>query len=389
MATFIASDLHLMDHPESFLFNFEKEQAFVRLCDFIGSNDQLILAGDIFDLTGMTPCQKGQLDFFQEVIPPSMWNQELIERSSKLRTTEELLNSIKNIFPDFFSCLKKLALNRQLLFIPGNHDCAFLQENGKKSFAKILDVPSNSIQWKISVLIGNELAVLHGNQFDPANKTDQGCQNPGFTFTSALYHGILPALKMLGVPAVFLSALPAVRPEEESVVGIQHYLSAEVSQKLLIGFARLLQKNGFFFGRTVIPAWFLNHSFPFLSDLILQKITPERVRSILPKEADMKFKARKDAEKMLAELIQQKPEFKNAVIVAGHTHQLDFTDKYVNLGTWVDHIDGLSPTHIQMAERNLPVFVLKDDKQAQLFNILSIKQVKSLWDCPVLWSKSI
>ena len=388
MAVFVVSDMHLMDRQEAFLFNFEKERAFVRLCDFIQDEDELILAGDIFDLTGMTPCRVGQLEFFNESVPLHLHDKKTIEACSKIRTTEELLLAIKRTFPDFFNCLNKLALKKQLSYIPGNHDCDFLQKSGQRIFEKVLGITDGFIQWKRTVIIGNELAVIHGNEFDPANQTDRGCQNPGFVFTSALYHAVLPALRMHGVHPILLDALPAVRPEEESVIGIQHYLNSEDCKKILLGLARLIQKNGFFLGKNAIPTWFLSHSFPIISKLVRQMITPERVRSVLPKEDQIKSKARKGCESMLDQLIKKNPNLKKAIIIAGHTHQLDATDRYVNLGTWNDHISGLSPAQIQKADTRLPVFVMKEPGQEKLFNIHSILQKQSLWDCPVMWSQS-
>lgn len=378
-----------MDREEVFLFNAEKEKAFVFLCQSLKPEDQLVLAGDIFDLTGMTPCRFGQKEFFNEVVPLEKQDPQLIRFSSELRSTLDLLTSTKKVFPDFFYCLQQLAIQRQLLIIPGNHDCDFLQDEGQKTLAQVIGVDESAIQWKDTLLLEKNLILVHGNQFDPANRTDHGCHNPGFTFTSALYHAVLPALKMLGVHPLILSALPAVRPEEESVVGIQHYLNKQQCQRLLIGLARLLQRNGFFFGRAAIPSWFLNHSVPFFSQFILNQITPERVRSVLPKEADVMRRTRIGCEKLLTEIQTTNSEFKNAMIVAGHTHEMDLTTNYVNLGTWIDHIDGLSPSAIKKADSTLPVFILTEAAEAYLFNIRHIAIKKNLWDCPLLWSRKL
>ena len=387
MTTFVISDLHLMDRQEPFLFNAKKELAFEKLCQQMKPSDQLILAGDIFDLTGMTPCRVGQAEFFQEVVPAHLQDLPLIQRCSEVRSTEDLLSSTEKMFPSFFSCLRKLARQHQLIYIPGNHDCAFLLPEGRQALQNVLGVSEGDIQWNSTVLIGNRVAVVHGNQFDPANRTEQGCQNPGFIFTSGLYHAVLPALKMLGVDPVMIAALPAVRPEEESITGMQLYLSNEDCKKVLLGFARLLQKNDFFSGSAAVPSWFLSHSFPFISSIIRRKITPERVRSILPKEVDIIRKARVGSEKLLVKLIRNNPELQNAVIVSGHTHELDSTSRYVNLGTWIDHIDGLTPQQIEKADRNLPVFVDSETGSAQLVNIYSLASCGSIGDCPVLWSK--
>ncbi len=387
MSTFVVSDLHLMDRVEPFLFNREKEKAFTQLCRALSAKDKLILAGDIFDLTGMTPCKIGQEQFFNFVVPEDRQDKALIKSCSEIRTTEDLLMATKKIFPAFFSCLTALALNKQLIFIPGNHDCAFLQTCGKEVFCQAIGAGQNDVQWADEIFIEDELIVIHGNQFDRANRTDRGCKNSGFIFTSALYNAVLPALSMLGVQSILLDALPAVRPEEESVIGIQHYLNNTDCKRVLLGFAQLLQRNGFFFGRAAIPSWFLTHSFPFLSNIIRDKITADRVRAILPKEDDIIKDARAGATTLQQKMRRRNPALANSVIVVGHTHERDLTENYINLGTWLDHIDGLSPACINNADTSLPVFVQKDNGESTLYNIHSISPTRTLWECPVLWTK--
>ncbi len=94
-----------------------------------------------------------------------------------------------------------------------------------------------------------------------------------------------------------------------------------------------------------------------------------------------------DKEKAFAALCETL-EPTDALILAGHTHEMDLTESYVNLGTWIDHIASLSPDAIQKADSTLPVFVLADSGAAQLFNIRKIVSLNGLRNCPLLWSKS-
>ena len=137
-----------------------------------------------------------------------------------------------------------------------------------------------------------------------------------------------------------------------------------------------------------MPSWFLGHRFPILSSLIRNKITPDRVRAILPKEADVIRRSREGSLKLLAALKLHNPQLHEAVIVSGHTHELDFTSRSVNLGTWIDHIGGLTSQQIENADRNLPVLVSSSETGlTQLVNIHALESLGSLQKCPVLWSK--
>ncbi|MBC7741426.1 MAG: metallophosphoesterase, partial [Bdellovibrionaceae bacterium] len=194
MLNFVISDLHVMDRSQKFLFNSDKETAFCRFSEVIfESKGNLILAGDIFDFTGMTPCQNGNLEFFHEVLSSSQLNQEAMNLAGTFRSTKQLLLACLAVYPRFFEVLSKLAEQKRLIYIPGNHDCDFLRSSSQDDLADVLGVAHDCIEWTRQYEKGFSFVVSHGNQFDPPNNTDRGCQNPGFVFTSALYHAVLPA----------------------------------------------------------------------------------------------------------------------------------------------------------------------------------------------------
>ena len=376
MKIYVVSDLHLFDRQESFLFNQKKEKIFCDLTDqILAEGSTLVLNGDIFDLTGMTPCRRGHREFFNEAVASPNLDLAIIEKTATFRSTQELLNGIKNVFPSFFISLSRLARARRLIYIPGNHDCDFLNEDSRQVLSQILEIASTDIQWTRKFEYKN-LLITHGNEFDPSNQTFNGCKNSGFLFTSALYQAVLPALRMLQVPELILSAIPAVRPEEETIVGLQHYLNDENLRKILNALARLLQRNGFFRGPRGIPAWFLAHPFPFITPFLLRNVTPERVRAILPVEEKLILTAREGAR-----VLQKDRTDLSRLVVMGHTHELDLQENYVNLGTWIDHISGLTPLQIEQSESSAPVFIYDDDNGAQVrnFNRPNLSQTSVLW----------
>jgi UDP-2,3-diacylglucosamine pyrophosphatase LpxH len=407
----IVSDLHLMDREEIFLFNAEKEAQFCLLAErVLAGTGSLVLAGDIFDFTGMTPCQIDHRLFFTEALNSRLINVDLVERVSTYRTTEQLLSAVSAAFPNFMKMLSRLAKAGQLTFIPGNHDCDFLTRAGQRCLEQALGVSESAIDWQLTIETETLLIAAHGNQFDAQNNTSRGCRNPGFVFTSALYQGVLPALSMLGVPVIVIAALPAVRPEEAVIEGLAHHLDKEQMSRLLIALARLLQRNHFFQGPAAVPAWLLTHDVPVLSKLFRRGVTPARIRALLPKEEGLILGARKGAERLRAaaaksaqkKLIQQtnaahneKPSSESRarprkkLVVLGHTHELDTLPDYVNLGTWLDHLTGLSPEHIERAERSLPVLELSEEGRAVLYDA---RQIGTLCDSKqkngIIWERS-
>jgi UDP-2,3-diacylglucosamine pyrophosphatase LpxH len=352
---FVVSDLHLLDRNEKFLFNHEKEVAFCKLVDNILNEDgRLVLNGDIFDFTGMTPCQHGNIEFFDEIVPKEMQDQALIRKNLKFRTTGELLEDIKKIFPKFFKALAFLAQENRLIYVPGNHDCDFHNPNLQKTLTDVLGLSSDKIHWTGQYRVGKDLVVTHGNQFDPPNVTRGTCLNPGYIFTSALYTAVMPALSMLGVGPNVIAAIPAVRPEENVVMDLKHFLSEKDLQRVLLALTRLLYRNGYFKGVRSLPGWFLTHNVPWVTQLFQSMVTTERVQALLPKDEKLMAGARAGAHKIYRELHRTGLVSDKATIVLGHTHELDRAPNYVNLGTWIDHLRGLDPEEIAAPEISLP-----------------------------------
>jgi UDP-2,3-diacylglucosamine pyrophosphatase LpxH len=387
MTYFIVSDLHLVDHEQSFMFNSRKERVFVKLVDEILAREAtLVCAGDIFDLTSMTPCRFGMREFFNEALPTDLVRSASLDAHCLQRTDLEMLAAVRAKFPEFVDALATLARLGKLTIIPGNHDCILQYPEGQAILASVLGVTPERISWPLHLQIGDFAIAAHGNEFDPSNQTQRSCQNPGAVITSALYHGVMPALKILGVPDEIANAVPAVRPEEAIVTGIQHYLDEETTRHLLIAFVRLLDRNGYFRGIGKLPMWFLLHEIPLLSSLVRLTVTPARIRSALPKEERLKQSARSGAESLRLSSEAAESTGVRKIAVLGHTHELDLQDDYVNLGTWIDHISGLSPEKIKQAECTLPVLVIEPNGgEAFLADVNKMILGAEFKDCPVLW----
>ena len=90
-------------------------------------------------------------------------------------------------------------------------------------------------------------------------------------------------------------------------------------------------------------------------------VTPLRIRALLPNEASLVQAARRGAEALRARAPN-----KGALVVMGHTHELDLLPNYVNLGTWIDHVTELSPDGIAHPERRIAVLEIDEGGSAAL-----------------------
>ncbi len=125
--------------------------------------------------------------------------------------------------------------------------------------------------------------------------------------------------------------------------------------------------------------WLAVRAFPFL-------LRPLELRAALADDTDLKELTRKHALALLAgeeATIPLGPTPR--AVVMGHTHELDATRDYVNLGTWIDHVRGLSPHDLVSVDRSLPVLVVYDDESAVLRDCRELGE--SLDGCPVRWRR--
>ena len=82
-----------------------------------------------------------------------------------------------------------------------------------------------------------------------------------------------------------------------------------------------------------------------------------------------------------AELLHASLASHTRMVVLGHTHQLDRTDHYLNLGTWIDHMSGISLSHLAAADTSLPVLKIEDNDQCVVYDARDLTQNCQVSDC--------
>jgi hypothetical protein len=125
--------------------------------------------------------------------------------------------------------------------------------------------------------------------------------------------------------------------------------------------------------------WLATHLLPFL-------VSPAGARWALADDSGIKILARGHAEALLSGAeATDPPGARPQVVVMGHTHELDGTRDYVNLGTWVDHITGLRAEDLGRVDRTLPVLVVTEDGGASLHDCSGLGGPIS--SAPILWTR--
>jgi UDP-2,3-diacylglucosamine pyrophosphatase LpxH len=366
------SDLHLQADHNRYLFTDAKQRVFVRVAnEALAQGATLLLAGDVFDLTGMTPPRAGLDAFFsaQGLAVP------------KLPTAMEVgpaMQALRARFPDFFTALEELANEDRLWIIPGNHDYAVGSATGQAAFATALGVPVNRLQFMSTARVGQFLFAEHGNAYDPSNATTNGWQNSGSVITSALYHAVAPALRALGVDDQVADAVSCVRPEENIVGGLVERLGPASTKKLLLALVELLRVNGYFSRCQRVAMWVATRWLKCM-------VTPDRVRRRLADDSKLADAIRNIGVDIASgERATEPPGAQPTIAVMGHTHVLDTTEKwYVNLGTWIDHVTGLTEEQLNKPDLTLPVLVV-DGHAAALYDCQNM--TSSVTDANPLWT---
>jgi hypothetical protein len=158
-------------------------------------------------------------------------------------------------------------------------------------------------------------------------------------------------------------AVPCVRPEENIVQGLEERLGPEQTKKLLLAFVELLRVNGYFSRLQAMEMWLATRFLKFM-------VTPDRVRKRLADDTTLESTTRERGKAIANGQVQTNPPgAPPTIVVMGHTHVLDTTqNRYVNLGTWIDHVPGLADGQLSCSDLSLPVLVIDGD-------------VASLYDC--------
>ena len=320
MALFVVSDLHLCETGLARMFHDQEQgQRFAELCEEVAkTNSELVLLGDIFDLTAATPPAKGMSAFGRalqvplEDLPP--------------RALPRIMASIRENNPIALDALEKLAARAPVTLVPGNHDRHLAEEQGR---AALNAAGLNKVRIEpilaVRRLADKVVVLQHGHAWDPSNASAAG---GGEVMTAVLHHAVIPFLRNIA-PRSNVSIDPdrvvSLRPEERVVPVLERWLRQGAFETFLDAFLELLVENG------------------YLSRAVSWLATPERIRSRL-KDDDLWERAGHSALSALEgrREIPGKPPPPD-VLVLGHTHVIDWAVQegrpgvqrlYVNLGTW-------------------------------------------------------
>ncbi len=355
MPLYVVSDLHVGESSFASMFGDDRQGLrFAELCANIGRepDSELVLLGDIFDVTAACPPHKGLTQFGLSLDVP------LEDRPA--RPLPAILRSMREGNPVALDALEALAAQARVTLVPGNHD-RHLGEPGGREALDAAGLGKVQIETQaVRRLMDRWVVLQHGHAWDPANATASG---GGETMTAVLHHAVVPFLRHLAPRTnVHIDAdrLVTLRPEERVVPVLERWLKPGVFERFLDAFLELLVENG------------------YLSRAAAWLTTPSIIRSRLKMDDDLWERAGRTALAALEGLkaLPGKPPPAD-VLVLGHTHVIDWAvvegrpgvqRLYVNLGTWSARAsDAAGPT-----EATLPVLRIDADARklrAELFDM--------------------
>ena len=321
MALFVVSDLHLGETNVTSMFrDGEQGMRFAELCAHVARtpDSELVLLGDIFDLTAALPPAKGLTAFGAALGVPL--------QDRKPRALTEIMAHLRASNPIALDALEALAANARVTLVPGNHD-RHLGEQGGRAALDAAGLSKVDIEPTAVRRLQDKIVVMqHGHAWDPSNATASG---GGEVMTAILHHAVVPLLRHLA-PRTNVQIDPdrliALRPEERVVPVLERWLKPGTFERFVDAFLELLVENGYISRAT---AWLT---------------TPGIIRSRLKADDDLWERAGHTALGALegSHSIPGKPPPPD-VLVLGHTHVIDWAVQegrpgvqrlYVNLGTW-------------------------------------------------------
>jgi UDP-2,3-diacylglucosamine pyrophosphatase LpxH len=312
---------------------------FADLCSLVSrtADAELVLLGDIFDLTASMPPARGVKEFGRVLDVP------LEDRPP--RPLPDICASIRENNPVALDALEALCADAPVTLVVGNHDRHLGLPEGRAAL-EFAGLPGMRVESMSVRKVGDKTVVLqHGHEWDPSNATPTG---GGEVMTAVIHHAIVPFLRHLA-PRTNVAIDPdrviALRPEERVV--LERWLKAGMFERFIDAFVDILVANG------------------YMSRAISWLATAERIRGRLKDDDDLWERAGHAALGALegARGIPGKPPPPD-ILVLGHTHVIDWAVQegrpgvqrlYVNLGTWAARSsDAAGPV-----EAILPVFRLE------------------------------
>jgi len=321
VALYVISDLHLGESELVSMFRDDEQgQRLVDLCARVANDgeSELVLLGDIFDVTAACPPRKGLTQFGVTLDVP-------IEDKPP-RPLPAILRSIRENNPRAVDALEALSERARVTLVPGNHDRHLADAAGREALdaaglAKVRIEPM-----AVRRVLDKVVVLQHGHLWDPSNATPGG---GGETMTAVLHHAVVPFLRHLAPRSnVHLepARLVALRPEERVVPVLERWLKPGVFSRFIDALLEILVENG------------------ALARPLAWVTTPALLRWRLKDDDDLWERAGASALAVLqgGKSLPGKPPPPD-VLVLGHTHVMDWAVQegrpgvqrlYVNLGTW-------------------------------------------------------
>lgn len=357
MAIHVVSDLHLDERSQARLFRDERQgRTLAALCESVlrDPDGELVLLGDTFDLTAMTPPAEGLEKFARKLDTPLS--------PPPRRTVQALCAAVRESNPVAVGALEQLSLRAKVTLLPGNHDRHLGEPGGVEALASI-GLSRVRVEPFLRRTVGGRSVVLaHGHQLDPANATKDG---GGEVMTHCLHQAVVPFLRAHGARGnvrMDPDRIVGLRPEESVVPVLERWLREDDFDRFFRAFMTLLADNGYF---------------PRAASWLAKLVTPERVRRSI-ENADRLWQrtgrtalSALDGKRVLplpgraegSDKEQERPD----VLVFGHTHVIDWAVAdgqaldnrlYVNLGTWTERAQDASGP----LDTTLPLLEVSEEK---------------------------
>jgi UDP-2,3-diacylglucosamine pyrophosphatase LpxH len=354
---YVVSDLHLDEDDGSRLFHDDLQgKALAELCHRVADERaELVLLGDSFDLTSMTPPARGLARFARTMQVPL--------RSAPPRDLLALLSAVRRSNPRGLEALAAASERGTVTIVPGNHDHHLAARRAPEALPAA-GLPRARLELSpVREVAGRTVVLQHGHAFDPGNAKPG---SDGEIVTQVMHQAVIPYLLAHGArPNVRMDAdrIVALRPEEAVIPVLQRWLEPRAFRRLFLALVRLLADNGVV-ARPL--AW------------VRRALTAEVVRRRVKEEQALWQRAGRAALRVLEgkrRLAHGAP--RPDLLVLGHTHVLDWAvleatrrrpeRLYVNLGTWSERCyDAASPP-----DGSLPALRIAEERGA-----LAV----SLWD---------
>ena len=343
VAVYVISDLHLDENDDARLFRDDRQgRALASLCEQIAHDGgELVLLGDIFDLTAMTPPEKGLRRFFARLA---------VEAEPRpRRPVAALVSAGARANPLAIDALARLSERVRVTLVPGNHDHQLASAEGGVALAAV-GLRVERTRSVVRTIAGRTAVLQHGHEHDPGNAEPA---SGGEVMTQVLHQAVIPFLRAHGPQRnvrMDAARIVALRPEEAVISVLERWLDPKTFRRFFRAFLRLLA---------------VNRKLPAPAAWLAGFVTVDRVRTAAERQDRLWERTGYTAiyalqEKRRLPHVAPRPD----VVVFGHTHVLDWAVQprpcgdglYVNLGTWTERcFDPSSPP-----DRSLPVLMLEE-----------------------------